>query len=55
MLLFCLQFSDFDTSGDGSIAASELAVLMKSMEIETTLDEVHLSLKSIVLPMRACL
>ncbi|POM67583.1 Ubiquitin-conjugating enzyme E2 [Phytophthora palmivora] len=35
------QFSDFDTSGDGSIAASELIVLMESMGITTTLDEVQ--------------
>ncbi|RLN26369.1 hypothetical protein BBJ28_00002330 [Nothophytophthora sp. Chile5] len=34
-----LKFSDFDTSGDGSIAASELVVLMKSMGIQATLDE----------------
>lgn len=35
------QFTDFDTSGDGSIAASELIVLMESMGIITTLEEVH--------------
>ncbi|KAG7401527.1 hypothetical protein PHYBOEH_000585 [Phytophthora boehmeriae] len=35
------QFSDFDTSGDGSIAASELIVLMESMGIKTTLEEVQ--------------
>ncbi|ETI53069.1 hypothetical protein F443_03941 [Phytophthora nicotianae P1569] len=35
------QFSDFDTSGDGSIAASELIVLMESMGITTTLEEVQ--------------
>ncbi|KAG7381694.1 hypothetical protein PHYPSEUDO_005741 [Phytophthora pseudosyringae] len=35
------QFTDFDTSGDGSIAASELTVLMESMGITTTLEEVQ--------------
>ncbi|EEY58143.1 uncharacterized protein PITG_22667 [Phytophthora infestans T30-4] len=35
------QFTDFDTSGDGSIAASELIVLMESMGIITTLEEVQ--------------
>ncbi|EGZ15453.1 hypothetical protein PHYSODRAFT_510020 [Phytophthora sojae] len=35
------QFSDFDTSGDGSIAASELTVLMESMGISATLEEVQ--------------
>ncbi|KAG3030247.1 hypothetical protein PC128_g5594 [Phytophthora cactorum] len=35
------QFTDFDTSGDGSIAASELIVLMESMGITTTLEEVQ--------------
>ncbi|KAJ8531756.1 hypothetical protein ON010_g14207 [Phytophthora cinnamomi] len=35
------QFSDFDTSGDGSIAASELIVLMESMGITSTLEEVQ--------------
>ncbi|GAB9470584.1 hypothetical protein Gpo141_00007826 [Globisporangium polare] len=35
------QFADFDTSGDGSIAASELIALMNSMGIETTIDEVQ--------------
>ncbi|KAF1794599.1 EF-Hand 1, calcium-binding site [Phytophthora cactorum] len=34
------QFTDFDTSGDGSIAASELIVLMESMGITTALEEV---------------
>ncbi|KAF1318531.1 hypothetical protein FI667_g13853, partial [Globisporangium splendens] len=33
------QFSDFDTSGDGSITASELVVLMKSMGIDIALDD----------------
>ncbi|KAK1944735.1 Ubiquitin-conjugating enzyme E2 D4 [Phytophthora citrophthora] len=33
------QFTDFDTSGDGSIAASELTVLMESMGIAATLEE----------------
>lgn len=36
---YALQFADFDTSGDGSIAASELIALMNSMGIETTIDE----------------
>ncbi|KAE8971689.1 hypothetical protein PR003_g17210 [Phytophthora rubi] len=36
------QFSDFDTSGDGSIAASELTALMESMGITTTLEEVRI-------------
>ncbi|KAG1710574.1 hypothetical protein DVH05_013301 [Phytophthora capsici] len=35
------QFTDFDTSGDGSIAASELTVLMESMGIAATLEEVQ--------------
>ncbi|OWZ03886.1 hypothetical protein PHMEG_00024307, partial [Phytophthora megakarya] len=35
------RFSDFDTSGDGSIAASELIVLMESMGIATTIEKVQ--------------
>ncbi|DAZ96799.1 TPA: hypothetical protein N0F65_007060 [Lagenidium giganteum] len=35
------QFSDFDESGGGSIAASELIQLMKSMGIDATLEEVE--------------
>ncbi|TMW64379.1 hypothetical protein Poli38472_013001 [Pythium oligandrum] len=35
------QFCDFDASGDGSIAATELVTLMKSMGVNATLDEVQ--------------
>lgn len=38
-----MQFADFDTSGDGSIAASELVVLMRSMGIDASIDEVRCS------------
>jgi Ca2+-binding EF-hand superfamily protein len=40
-VVYHLQFCDFDESGDGSIAASELVVLMKSMGIHATLEEVQ--------------